>query len=452
MIYTITPDDMRRLEAEYMLKSGCPSIALMERAAEALAADLPDSGRVLFLCGFGQNGGDGYAAARLYKNEKTVWQLHPEKLTGDAKTNAERLSNADIIPVTDAVPPIPRDTVMIVDALFGTGLCRPVEGIAKEMIIAANSSGLPIIACDLPSGVSGLTGEIMGEAIRAEKTITFHRPKIGLYFAMDNCGDIAVADIGIKGDALSGAAIMLPSDMPAFRPKRLKNTHKGDYGRVLIVAGSLGMAGAAAICANAAVHSGAGLTTIAADENILPVLQILSPSAMCVPLSALDAALEKADVIAIGPGLGAGENRLPVIKAVTRANKPTVWDADALNILAQHPELRPQSEHNIFTPHPGEAARLGKMPIGVTVLKGAASLITGGGKTALNIIGTPAMAKGGSGDALTGIIAALYAKNPKDPFRAAQLGCLLHGMAGCAAAEIYGENNPDAFDLIRHIP
>ena len=451
MIYAITPERMRQLEEAYV------SLMLMEKAAQAVADQLPKDGRILFLCGFGRNGGDGYAAARLFNGHASVWQLEPNKLNGDAKTNAARLKaecpQIEMLEIKEKLPPIPKDTICIVDALFGTGLSRPIEGMALKLIKAANESGLRVISCDIPSGIHARTGEIMGCAIRATTTATFHQPKIGLYLkdAVDFCGNIVIADIGIKEKAMDGASIILPSDLPLFRKPRLKNTHKGDYGRVLIIAGKTGMAGAAAICAKAAIAAGAGLTTIACDENIMPILQTLVPCAMCVPMAEIASAIEKADVIAIGPGLGASDERLPIVRAVLNASKPTVWDADALNILAKHSGLRPQSENNIFTPHPGEAARLGKMPVGTTVLKGATSIITSGTKTALNIIGTPAMAKGGSGDALTGIIAALYAQNSQNPFLAAQLGCLLHGMAGCAAAEKTGENAMDAFHLIAHI-
>ncbi len=460
MLYAITPENMRKLEQAFMEETGYPSLLLMEHAAQAVVSHL-GTGHVLFLCGPGQNGGDGYAAARLYKGPKTIWQFSPEMLTGNAKLNAALLAKvcpeANIIRVGDRLPAIPNDVEWVVDALYGTGLSHAIEWGEADAVKAINASGRKILACDVPSGINSLTGDKSGHAVRATVTVTFHQPKVGLYLkhGIEHSGTIHIADIGIP-HIEQDFSILEPGDLPALRLPRRKNTYKGIYGRVLIIAGSMGMAGAAAICASAAIQTGAGLTTIACDENIMPILQTLVPCAMCVPMSAVEEAIERTEVIAIGPGLGTSSERLPIIKAVLQAGKPTVWDADGLNLLAAHPELKPIGQQNIFTPHPGEAARFDCKDLqahlgGTVVLKGATTIITNGQRTALNITGTPAMAKGGSGDALTGIIVGLLGQMPGKPFLSAQLGCLIHGMAGCAAEMETGENGLDALKLIHKI-
>lgn len=495
MLYTLSPDQMQQLEADFMIATGYPSLLLMEHAAQGVCNCIQQMlispvAPVLFLCGPGNNGGDGFAAARLHVQQggnALVWRL-PGKLSGDSETNLHLLEtlypHTKVVSIADALPPIPKDTGLIVDALFGTGLCRPLEGTALEMVNAANESGIPILAVDIPSGLSGNTGYPMGNAVTASETVTFHRPKDGLYLHQgpNHTGKITIIDIGIPPSFPSPNRweIALCQDLPALVPPRKPVSHKGTYGKVLILAGSIGMAGAAAICAQAALKAGAGLCTVALMPDILPIVQSLVPCATCIPLPAqnnvflpeaaanLAKAAAGADCIAVGPGLGNSIDRLPLLKAIKEAGKPCVWDADALNLLASHPALLPLSPQDICTPHPGEAARLlntGTAQVlhhaptalhqlsqklgAVTILKGATTLIRDGEKLAMNITGTPAMAKGGSGDALTGIIAALLCRLPS--FKAAQAGCLIHGMAGIAAAKATGENGLTAWELTQHI-
>lgn len=466
MLNAIFPKDMRALEQTFMAQTRYPSLLLMEHAAGGLADYMAGtSGRVLFLCGYGQNGGDGYAAARLHGGKVTLWQFMKEQLAGDALLNADLLCalrpDVDVIAVGDTLPEIPGDTSLIVDALFGTGLSRPIEGIMAQAIERVNASGVPILSADIPSGIDAESGGIWGCAVRATATVTFHRPKIGLYLgkAVDYTGRIIPWDIGIPAhlDSALKIPILEPSDLPLLRPRRKRFSHKGDYGRVLVVAGRPGFAGAAAMCAQAAVKAGAGLVTIACDENIIPILQTLVPCAMCVPLPDFKDALSVADAVAIGPGLGTREERVPIMEAVIAADKPTVFDADALNLIAQCPSLRRAGLNAIYTPHPLEHQRLqnGKALDGfqgVLVLKGATTKITAPECYALNTVGTPALAKGGSGDVLTGIIAALLAQAPEDPFLCARLGCLMHGMAGLAAENALGENALDGMALTQFIP
>ncbi len=503
MYRTITPEEMKRIERAIMRETGLPGLMLMEHAALAVVHAVRRlmeglKGQVLFLCGPGNNGGDGLAAARLWRSEgghAQVWQL-TSKMTGDAAANRQLLKklwpDTSILRLSDSVdklPPIGPEIALVVDALFGTGLSQPVQGVAFALVKRVNERGLPVVAVDIPSGLSGLTGMIMGEAIRATETVTFHRPKLGLYLnkGPEYAGRVTVAKIGLPKelDDAPGMDMLLPEDLPALLPSRRRDTHKGDYGRVLIVAGSFGMAGAAAICGLAALRTGAGLVTVACPNAIVPIVQQLAPCATCLPLPmagdafapeaegmVYDAAL-RADAVAVGPGLNAMPDRVALLQAVKRAEKPTVWDADALNLLAMGQELTPLAGTNIFTPHPGEAARLMQVSIGavtadvvegvqalwhklggVVVLKGAATLLYDGTRLALNSAGTPALAKGGSGDALTGILAALLAQQKQlnhSPLVLAQIGCCLHGSAALRAEKETGQRGLMATDLLWYL-
>ncbi len=495
MDVTITPAEMKRLETDFMARYDIPGALLMEHAAqgvaEAIARRCPAGGTALFLCGPGNNGGDGYAAARLWKQmggRSLLWEL-TDQARGDALLN-RRLALMQGISVTtlgEALPALPECDI-IVDALFGTGLCRMIDGAAQELINLVNEAGKPVIAVDIPSGIDGTTGEAraMGP-IMAVETVTFHRIKQGLLLlAGPVCaGEITVQPILIppaEDDVSDGLLLCGPGDLRRMIPPRLADCHKGDFGRVVIFAGSEGMAGAAAFCASACVKAGAGLTTILCRRSLLPVLQALVPEAMCralpeenghlLPAAAQIAreALHGADAACIGCGLGQGTDNLMLLRAFREAECPVVWDADALNLLARHEDLLPLSEQDVITPHPGEAARLLEQdtedvtdaPLaaldalhelcGCTVLlKGARTLISDGLTTYVNRHASPALAKGGSGDVLAGIIAALLARRELSSVECAALGALIHGLAGIRAEKEAGENCATPQMLVRHI-
>ncbi len=477
---TITPAEMRTLEADFMARCGVAPALLMEHAAQgvcdALARRCP-GGRALFLCGGGNNGGDGYAAARLWqaRGGKAVVMALPDEPRGDALMN-RTLAQLRGIPLSIAaegcaLPPCD----IIVDALFGTGLDRPVEGLAGEIIRLVNRSGKPVIAVDIPSGLDGLTGRVLGDAIRATQTVTFHRIKRGLVLGDGavHTGALTVHPILIPKDfgTREGWAVMEPGDLKLI-PPRPADSHKGSFGRVAIFAGSRGMAGAAAFAANACVKAGAGLTTLLCRESLLPMLQVLSPGAVCLPLPEQDGrltceaagiirqALLTADAAAAGCGLGQSDDVPPLLTLFRDAGCPVVWDADALNLLAATPSLLPLGPKAVITPHPGEAARLlgcttadilADMPAALSalrqrtgamvLLKGARTLMTDGDHTAVNRYGSPALAKGGSGDILTGVLAALLARRlPCSPLETIQLGALIHGLTGIRAARRFGES------------
>lgn len=497
---TITPADMKALETRFMAENGVPGALLMEHAAMGVVdaiARYTGKGTVVFLCGPGNNGGDGYAAARLWQARGGT--SHIVEVTAEAHGDAlfnRNLAQIMRIPILDAseFEALPLCDV-IVDALFGTGLSRAVEGYAGALIHWANDrndTGTPIIAVDIPSGIDGTTGQVLGyEAIRATETVTFHRIKQGLLLghAPDYVGKITVQPILIpEGDDpdldYDGLEILAPADLDDELFRRSSTAHKGDFGRVVLLCGSRGMAGAAALCANAAMRTGAGLTTILCRESILPILQTLAPGAMCAPLPERDGtllpeaievareALSRADAACIGCGLGQAPDLIPLLTLFTQADCPVVWDADALNLLSRHPELLPLKSADVITPHPGEAARLLHCATrevtddalsalqrlheqcGCTVLlKGARTFITDGDDRFCNLYGSPALAKGGSGDVLAGIIAALLGRSFRHwanlrGARAAAYGALIHGLAGIRAAKHRGENCALPTDLV----
>jgi len=512
---------MRRLEREYVRQSGTPDLELMERAAGEVCAVLCDmlggahGKRALFLCGPGNNGGDGYAAARLFARaggaaDILVWG-DAGRLPPSAAVNYRRLKEMSEIQCTqttltnpDNHGPIRWLTVAdlsaiagsdtapydaLVDALLGIGLDRPVAPDMADLFEQAaklRTRGAKVLAVDIPSGVSARTGRIMGAAINADHTVTFEYAKPGHFLAdgADVSGDLHAHSIGMAGHEVSGDVYNLyeDTDAAAMFPPRKRNTHKGDYGRLLIIAGSVGMAGAAALCARGALRSGVGLVTVACPERIMPIVQTLAPSAMVLPLpeeetdaatarqsgaigynaiEPLRAALKRADALVIGPGLSANAH-WGIVQLALMSGLPAVIDADALNIIAKRRDLlKLFRAWHVITPHPAEAARLlGESAIaddsaeaarrlaalGPTVLyKGNASLIIGE-KRYIVASGSPGMATGGSGDVLSGVIGAQLARGVAAT-QAATLGAFLCGRAGEAAAEKWGETSMTSADL-----
>lgn len=475
MLWTIDPDAMRRMERDFMERTGMPGLLLMERAALALQPFLFGLRRVLFVCGAGNNGGDGLAAARHFAaegGEALVWlTVPPEALRGDARTNAQLLEGQGVPMrvLRDEVPTLP-DVELVVDALFGTGLDRPLEGLHARLVEALNASGLEILSVDIPSGIDGATGRVLGQAVRAGRTVTFHRPKPGhyLYPGRTHTGRLTVESIGIPKawDDAPGLRVLTDADVPDFLPPRKPDSHKGDCGHVLCVAGSRGMAGAAALCALAALRGGAGLVTLACPDELVDTLQCLAPCAMALSVDspqALERALAGKRCAVVGPGLSQAPERWDMLSPLLEADIPQVWDADGLNLLARFGQKPPQGA--VLTPHPGEAARLLGWPLerivedpraaaralaertGATVLlKGATTLIVQGERGTVNLSGCAGLATGGSGDVLAGLIGALLAQG-LPAYDAACLGAFLHGRAGERAASDLGERCMTAWDL-----
>lgn len=504
MIRTITPADMKRVETAVMLNTSITGDMLMQRAASHVAQAARrlyagKNGWVLCVCGAGNNGGDGLAAMRMLAEADDAfagecWMLS-RQLSADSVRELRRLekqagSQVSIRWLEEGTPERVSKPAVIIDAMFGTGLARPLDGLALDMCRWINGQNTQVVAVDIPSGLNGETGDVLGDTVHAAQTVTFHRPKPGLYLknGPDYTGEIIIGDIGLHEpeaaayDDADGFSILEDSDLPVLLPKRRRTAHKGSCGRVLLLAGSRGMAGAAAISATAALRAGAGLVTVACPDRIVDIVQTLCPCATCLPLpedareawTLLEEKLGLADALGAGCGLGLGEWPKALLSRLmgwlSRHELPAVLDADALTLLSRMtPE--PARSALVLTPHPAEAARLmAAQTADVTadaasaarkirdqyhasvVLKGAASVLCAQEGMALNPFGTPAMAKGGSGDALTGVLSALLAGRAAGAYAMSDLellqcGCALHGLAGEAAARAFGERGMLATDL-----
>lgn len=482
---------VRALDQAAIEQEGVGAEALMERAGAAafsvLRARWPQAGSIVVLAGAGNNGGDGYVLARLAHQHRLGVRLltlgEHEHLSGPAlaAARAYRDAGGSVEPFTR----LPPDAELIVDALLGTGLERPVTGRWADAVAQCNAARAPVLALDMPSGLHADSGRVLGVALEAAVTISFIGLKCGLFTGRgpDHCGEVCF-------DALRVPALIYASEIPTARridwqqqqrllPPRRRSAHKGALGFVLVVGGDAGMSGAPRLAGEAALRTGAGRVAIATHPAHAAVLNLSRPELMVqgiaepdapeaapatAPATALDHALSRASVVALGPGLGQGAWGQALYQRVLAADLPLVLDADGLNLLAQAPQRR---EHWVLTPHPGEAARLLGSSVaeveadrlgavrqlqarygGVVVLKGAGSLIQGPGPrpSALCIDGNPGMASAGMGDVLTGVIAALLGQG-LEPVLAAEVGVCLHAAAGDRAAKL-GERGLIASDLI----
>ncbi len=494
----VTAAEMRALDRATIDGLAVPGDLLMEVAGHAVAgqaeAALGAGGRVRVVAGAGNNGGDGWVAARHLHLRGVPVQLittvEPSSLSGDAAANARRAEAAQV-PRASELELRPGDVV--VDALFGTGLSRPVEGVAAEWIarINARPEGARALAVDLPSGLDADTGQVLGIAVRADQTLTIGLPKRGLALepGREHAGRISVARIGIA-DTLpsSGPRAELWTRAAAGRwlPARPPAGHKGSFGHVLIVAGSEGMTGAAALAARAAGRSGAGLVSVACPASTNGPLEALLQEAMTHPvaehaehgfaLAAVKAVLELAGsraAVVLGPGIGRNpETARFVLEVAPAVPVPLVLDADGLHAVREAPGvLMGRGAPTIVTPHPGEAAiLLGSTPAevqadrpaaaqalaaatgAVVVLKGAGTVTAEpGGRMVFNPTGGPVLGTGGTGDVLAGVIGALLAQRVS-AFEAAALGAFVHGAAGDALAAEHGDAGGLAGDVVERLP
>lgn len=498
----LTAEEMRRLEAHAIEELGIPDLVLMERAALAVADEIEkhvSSGFVLFVCGTGNNAGDGFAAARILSERKIASKIlqigTPLKMTDACRVQRKICENL-CIPVFETFHPescLPKDCCVIVDALFGIGLSRKIESPYAEVIEWINRQNAVKITIDLPSGISADTGQILGTAVNADVTVTFAAKKRGhlLFPGAACCKTVVCREIGIplsppqvqNGREPGGTAFTCTSeDLPGLLPPRKAHGNKGTCGKALLIAGSEGMSGAACLAARAAYKSGCGLVRVFTPEcNRIPV-QISIPEAIVTTYSdtlqaeeKLKDALSWADVCGIGPGLGTSQTAKWILQYVLKNySKPLVLDADALNLLAVSPELFPlvcrRKEYPaILTPHLGEMARLtGKSirsisedPIDccrdfasrnqiICVQKDARTVVSDGTQIFLNTPGNCGMATGGSGDVLTGILSGLLAQRPA-PFESAIAAVTLHGLAGDAAAAARSSYSMMAGDIAENI-
>ena len=474
MNFSISPKYMRAWE-QYAFSKGVSSLYLMEKAARVsleaiksiISYPLADK-RILVVCGSGNNGGDGTALARMLADEgvETHVYILKEPRTYDAKYNLEKLkyTNAKILEKAEFV-----NYDLIVDAIFGTGLRGGVKGEAVNIIHGINSSGVKILSLDIPSGIDGNTGYAEGAFIRAKYTISFQKAKHGLFFSKEGAaGEIIVADIDLPSiymppitNLQDRAAIMHQEDFLSLIPKRNSYSYKGDFGRVLLYVGSFGMAGAASMAALACIKSGAGLVYVLCEDKVAEIMQNSVPNAMCV-----HAKPENISLFALGCGIEENASTWETILELFDDTIPSIWDAGALNLLAKNPIKL--GERAIITPHIGEAARLLKCKnediqndmfsaaielnsrFGANVLlKGNSTLMYDGKDFAIQPGGVSALAKGGSGDALLGILSAIYAQQKGDkPLIAMQLASYWLNLSGRYVQQKQGSYSPTTMDIV----
>lgn len=470
-------DALRRIEAASASASG-DSYALMQRAGQAAWRHLlqrwPQASRIVVACGAGNNGGDGYVlATHALQAGRSVEVVRTSVPTSPLAVRAcagfESLGGrCSSEPGSSAHPDV------IVDALFGIGLSGPVAGPAVELVAAINAAGKPVLALDVPSGVDAQTGSVAGVAVRAAATLQFLANHCGLRTgqAIDFRGDLAVDTLGADAAREDACAFAIKADaLDHWLQPRAGDSHKGMYGHVLCVGGDAGSGGAIALSAQAALRTGAGLVSLASRAQHMPAFIASRPEIMAAAVddaSGLPALLQRASVVAMGPGLGLQAWGSSLFDAVIDCGHALVLDADALNLLSCHPRVLPQD--TVITPHPGEAARLlgcdaaavqsdrfatARLLVErfgcVVVLKGAGSIVAARDRTPYVIAaGNPGMAVGGMGDLLTGVIAALRAQGLA-PFESAACGALLHAVAGDDAAIDGGERGMLPSDLLSHL-
>jgi len=505
----VTAQEMKEIDQKAILEFKIPGIVLMENAGRRVVEGVLEKldgmqGRtVTIFAGKGNNGGDGLVAARHLFNMgvdvKVLLLENPDNITGDAAINLEiwkrmgqkvyAISQKDDF---NAVRLFLVKTDLVVDAIYGTGFKGKLKDYVGRIIESINASQKPVVAVDLPSGLEADTGNVNGPCIRASLTVTFGLPKIGLLLepGAGFTGDLRVMDISLPISLLEDEHLKLnlivKDQVKGWLPFRPNTSHKGDYGRVLIIAGSRGMAGAACLAAEAAARSGAGLVTLAVPEAVYQPVAAKLTEVMVVPvpctgegtiskeaLPILRGMMERADVLAIGPGLsGNSETGDVVRKIIVSSGIPLVLDADALNAMAGHTNLFGKVKAPfVLTPHPGEMGRLTGLSAAsvqqdrlnlsrrwstewgaVLVLKGSRSIIASpDGTVYINPTGNPGMATGGSGDVLTGVIAGLLAQG-MEASRATAAGVYLHGMAGDRAALEKGMPGLLAGDILHSLP
>lgn len=474
MIYLPTGEQMRRADLYTIEEIGVPSMVLMERAAlevvRCMEEEQLDFRRVLVICGSGNNGGDGYAIARLLHlkgHDVTIF------FAGNSQKRSEENAQQAKIAAHYEIPVITNlgteEYSVIIDALFGTGLKREVTGHYREVLCSVNQMAGKKVAVDLPSGIHDTTGARMGIAFCADLTVAIAFPKRGLFLQEGNvcAGKILTGDIGISSETFSEGTVTFgyeKQDLFLGFPKRKKNSHKGSYGKVLMIAGSKGMSGAAYLSAKAAYAVGAGLVQIYTHEENRVILQQLLPEAIITTYDTFDSEqLEKliqwADLIGIGCGLGKSDTAERVMQyTLKRALVPCVVDADGINILSKHMEwIEETNALIVLTPHMKEMSRMLQCSVRelieqrmeklhafverykvVCVLKDARTLVAKEHRnTYLNLSGNAAMAKAGSGDVLAGVIVGILAQQC-EPYTSACLGVFLHGLAGDMARDKKG--------------
>ena len=491
-----TPEQMNSIDTHAINNLGIPGMVLMENAAlkvvQAAVEMLGglDGRDIVLIAGKGNNGGDALAAARHLKNRGALCHVFllfsRSDVRGDAAVNLGIIEKMGlhIVELTedarlDEFQNIIRASDLVIDGIFGTGLKGVVKGIAAGVIQRVNSSEVPVLSIDIPSGVCGKTGKILESCIDASRTVTFCLPKVGLIVhpGCDHTGKLDIADIGIPGQSVEQSGIeahMIDQALvSAMLSPRSPECNKGDFGRLFLITGSTGMTGSGCLCANAALRTGAGLVYLGVPSTLAHVYGSHIAESIVIPLAdegneelslksipVIIKALKNMDVVAAGPGLSVSRDIAEIVELLLRECKvPLILDADALNAISLNTAiLKNVNTGTVITPHPGEMARLAGMSISevmedrvgtavdfaarwgvITVLKGSRTVVAlPDGSYYINVTGNPGMATGGSGDVLTGIIASLAGQGMK-PADAAVAGVYLHGLAGDAAAARLGQ-------------
>ncbi|WP_449244311.1 NAD(P)H-hydrate dehydratase [Desulfobacca acetoxidans] len=503
----LTAAQMRQLDQQTIAEIGIPSVVLMENAGrttyQILRREFPELDEpVVVLAGRGNNGGDGFVVSRYLANAgfEVVVLLLAEKsqIGGDARINLEVLEHL-LVPVREITSaaalqeqvPLLKSAALLVDAILGTGLNSDVKGLYRDAVVLINEVATPVLAIDIPSGLSADTGQPLGMAVAADVTVTYGFPKIGQVLppGRDLVGRLWQVDISIPPDLAEISVMELSeaSGLRQFLPRRPVDSHKGTFGHLFVLAGSVGKTGAAALCGEAALRMGAGLVTVGVPASLNPILEVKLTEAMTLPLTEVQGvqalgkrALEEiaADwpgktALAVGPGLGRHPETVELVRQlVRRSTLPVVVDADGLNALAHDVDsIREAAAPVILTPHPGEMSRLlgattkdiqadrlgaarelAERSQAIVVLKGAQTIVASPmGKVMINTTGNPALAQGGAGDVLTGMIGGLLAQKV-DPFNAACLAIYLHGLTADVQAAWQGDCGLLASELLDQIP
>lgn len=527
----VSAAEMRAIDRATSERFGVASLTLMENAGSAVAhfivGEYPQAERIGIVCGKGNNGGDGFVVARKLAETghavRVLLLADPAELRGDAAAMFERMEVAPLVvrdpaelDSADAAEIFASDS--IVDAILGTGFRPPVSPLYAAAIGKINASRVPVIAVDIPSGADAdfqasgsadrsvrATQPQPGTIARADAVVTFTAPRPAHVFAALTHGPTVISPIGSPAEAIaseSGLYLSTPADFSTLLAPRTPEANKGSYGHALIIGGSVGKAGAAAMAGFAALRAGAGLSTIATPKSVLATVASFHPEVMTEPLAettdgtislgALDSAvlalLERKTVVAIGPGISRNAETAKFVRALVNprsaqssapktaagpANAVIVLDADALNAFeGAANELNGHVRSIVITPHPGEMARLTGLTIAeiqanrlevarkfsrerelIVVLKGHRTLTAApDGTVWVNSTGNPGMATGGTGDVLTGMVAGLIAQHPQQVLEATALAVYLHGLAGDLAAEALGEHSLVATDLVRFLP
>ncbi len=500
--------EMAEVDRETIETLGIPGIVLMENASRGVAEVVyryTEGSSVLIVCGKGNNGGDGLAVARhLYNlgyDVEVVLTSSPENLKGDAKLNYDVVSKLPIpVHVIDSDEKLVefyslvKESSLIVDALFGTGLSKPLTGFYKDVVDVINNSNRTVVSVDIPSGLSGGTGEVIGPHIKADITVTFAFPKIVHVMppACYSVGELFVVDISIPEDVpfLMGLnRFLLTADEVFFTfPEREIMSHKYTYGHVAVIGGSVGKTGAPSMAAEAVLRTGGGLSTVVVPKSLNQIFETKLTEVMSIPVNDdnkgyfgienLDSVLEilengKFSAVVLGPGLGNNPETYEFVRELVKECKlPMVIDADGISALSESPEvLKLKEQPIILTPHIGEFSRISKLTkdeilkepfrssldfsekfnVTVVLKSGRTVVSTPSGKTFVNVIGNPGMATAGTGDVLSGVVGALLGMGI-DEEDSAKFGVFLHSLAGDLAAGELSQESLKAWDLIDFLP